>query len=324
MDHTQETQLRDHLLRYVVPNHLAEADPSTITELLTSVSYWEQSTDFASLQSYRSAFPRFSEWLRTTPGRNGKLRSPATRRKHVCAIQMILDRAGPPTREHDGAGLIEQPIKLPMPKGGASIVKRPLTLPDLGRFLETCQTAEWDRKTLPIPACVFWRCFALFTYNAGLRIETLFALRWEWLEQDDAERWWFAIPEWAMKKTAFRCFVSAAALQAIQPLRKLHNDLVFPFPYGHNHARNKFTDLLIRAGISMKGLQANKFHALRRMCNDELVQINPYAAKLQLGHSSRDVTLNHYTSAAVLVSAHAKLPQPIWSGDFYGRQRRLF
>jgi integrase len=195
------------------------------------------------------------------------------------------------------------------------ITKRPLTLLELSRILAGCQYIAWERRRMPLSACAFWRCFILFAYNTGLRIESLLNLRWEWLVPDEDGRNWFEIPEWAMKKFAFRCYVSPAALAAIQPMRVLQKELVFPFPYGYNHARAKFSELLQIAQVPSRGLMANKFHALRRSCNDELVKINPFAAKLQLGHSTRDVTLNHYTSSAVLVEAHTRLPQPPWTAD---------
>jgi integrase len=309
------TQFRDHFENYVLPKHLTEADPSTIAEHRTSIRYWEMATNSAPLEDYRAAYPAFLEWLKTTPSKRGTPFSAATKSKHITTIQFLLDRAGPETRDCAGAGLIERPIKIPLPKGGAVLNKRPLTLMEISRLLLACQYAEWERKRLKISACAFWRCFLLFSYNTGLRIETLMNLRWEWFVRDDTGHHWFEIPEWAMKvQTAFRCYTSPAAVAAIEPMRDL-SELVFPFPYTYNRARSKFVELMTIANIPLRGMTANKFHALRRSCNDELCKLNPYAAKLQLGHSTRDVTLQHYTSSAVLIEAHKDLPQPPWTAD---------
>lgn len=306
---------RDHFEQYVVPVHMGESDPSTIAEHRTSITYWEEATGKAPIQEYRSAFPLFLEFLKTKVSKRGGPLAPATRRKHVQTIQFMLDLAGPETRDRGGAAVIDRPIKIPVPKGGASITKRPLTLLELSRILLACQYAAWERRKLAVSACAFWRCFLLFAYNTGLRIETLQKLRWEWLVRDDDGRHWFEIPHDAMKvDRAFRCYTSPAALAAIEPLRGL-GETVFPFPYTYNHARRRFVDLMIVASIPQRGLMANKFHALRRTCSDELTKINPFAAKMQLGHSTKDVTLNHYTSPEVLVSAHTKLPQPPWTAD---------
>lgn len=310
---------RDHLINYVIPHHLGEADPSTIEELKTSVSYWEQATNNASVQDYKAALPLFQEFLKTKTSRRTKgLLAPATKRKHIQNIQYLLDRAGPATRQCDGAGVIDTPVKIMMPKGGASLAKRPFTLLELSRILAACEFIAWERRRRPLPARAFWRCFILFGYNTGLRIETLLKLRWEWLVKDDDGRTWFEIPESAMKMRAFRCYVSPAALAAIEPLRVMHTEtqpLVFCFPFGYNHARAVFTKLLQIAQVPLRGLTANKFHALRRTCNDELAKLNVFAAKLQLGHATRDVTLQHYTSPAVLVETHTKMPQPPWTAD---------
>lgn len=318
------TPLRQHFLQYVVPQHLADNDPSTIEEFLTTIKYWEQATDNAPVERWRGGMPAFAQWLKETPYR-GKLRAPATRRKHLIALQYLLDLAGPSSRDRDAAGLIEQPARIRRPKGSASINKRPLDVPEIARYLEACQHATWERKGLPLPACAFWRCLGLFLYQVGLRIETVYLLRWEWLQEDADGHSWLEIPPAAMKRDErFRCYVSPAALRALAPLRQLERPLIFPFPFVGQTARRKLTELYQRAEIPLRGLQENKFHAFRRSCAVELAKINPYASKMQLGHSTRDVTLNHYVSPAVLIDAHQRLPQPNWSGDFFGRQRRLF
>jgi integrase len=309
------TSLREHFESYVLPCHLGEADPSTIAEHRTSIRYWEIATNSAPLEEYRTAYPAFQEWLKTTPSKRGTPYSAATKRKHIATIQFMLDLAGPETRDRGGAGIIDRPIKLPVPKGGSTLSKRPLTLQEISRMLLACQYAEWERKRLKVTACTFWRCFILFAFNTGLRIETLMKLEWAWLIKDDTGHHWFEIPEHAMKCAAFRCYVSPAAAAAIEPMRVLGSPLVFPFPFTYNRARSKFVELMEWARIPQRGMTANKFHALRRSCNDELVKINPYAAKLQLGHSTRDVTLQHYTSSAVLIKAHTELQQPPWTAD---------
>jgi integrase len=293
------TLLRDHFERYVLLCHLGEADPSTIAEMRTSIRYWEEGTDNSPIENYRQAFPRFLEYLKAKVSKRGGPLAPATKRKHVSTIQFMLDRAGPETRDCGGAALIERPIKLPVPQGGASINKRPLTLREISRLLLACQWAEWERKRLKVSACAFWRCFILFAFNTGLRIESLMKLKWEWFVRDDSGH----------------CCVSPAAAAAIEPMRVLESPLVFPFPFTYNRARSKFVQLMQWANIPQRGMTANKFHALRRSCNDELVKLNPYAAKLQLGHSTRDVTLQHYTSSAVLIKAHTELQQPPWTAD---------
>jgi integrase len=310
---SMSASLRDHFETYVLLHHLADADPSTIHEHRTSIRYWEESTGNASMQDYRTAYPKFLAFLKAKISKRKTLLSPATQRKHVQNIQFMLDRAGPETRDCAGAGLIERPIKIPLPKGGASLIKRPLSLLEISRLLLACQFAQWERKRVKMPACYFMRSLFLFDYNTGLRIETLFKLRKDWLETDDNGHRWFEIPEHAMKCSAFRCYVSPPAFAAIQPLWSLDSELVFPIPYTYNRLRSKFVELLELAQIPLRGLAANKFHALRRSCNDELCKINPFAAKLQLGHSTRDVTLEHYTSPAVLIEAHKKLPQPPWT-----------
>jgi integrase len=321
----QRTRLRSHLLSYVVPFHLAEADQSTVTELLTTVKYWEEATGDMPIQMYRNGIPLFQKWLLETKDRRGKIRSAATRRKHLKQLQFMLDLAGPASRERDAAGIIELPPKIASPKGSASITKRPIDLAEIGRLLTACQSAFWQKNKLSLPACAWWRCLLLFLYNTGLRIETTMLLRWEWLEQDGDEHWWLAIPAHAMKRDEpFQCFVSPAALAALQPLRAINSPLIFAFPWGVNQARRKFLQLLKEAAVPLRGLEQNKFHALRRSCWIELQKISFVAGKLQLGHSTRDVSINHYSGVAALVDAHARLPQPMWSGDFFGRQLRLF
>ena len=51
----------------------------------------------------------------------------------------------------------------------------------------------------------------------------------------------------------------------------------------------------MHAAAGMPGSRRFGFHGLRKACNTELSRINPAAAKMAMGHSGGDVTIDHYT-----------------------------
>jgi integrase len=209
--------------------------------------------------------------------------------------------------------LIDKPIEIPRPKRTATLTKRSLSIEEISRLLEACHAIEWERRRISLPASQLWRSLILFAYNSGLTIKVLLKLDWQWLiTQEDHS--WFIVPAQITGKSALKCFVSPAALAAIERLRDSETKLVFPFPYRYNHARAQFSELLKQAKVSLHGLNSNKFQALRLSCNEQLSLIDPYAAALQLGRPPRRIArsemLNHATSARILAEAHKKLPQP--------------
>ncbi len=297
----------------------------------------------AHLEKVRIALDRFAEYagrlsIRATTDRviqrlqakharrkwRGKLVSANTRRGDQDIWRRLLLYAAPRDRYHNAqaaseAGLYgweqdafgrwrrrEAPaIVLPAKE---ETEPRPLELSEIVRWLDAVGRARVPPKVTP----AWIQSVILFGHNTGMRIETVFGLRWSMISADGL---WADCPAEIMKRRRpHRFYLNAAARRAMGP-RGRRDDRVFDWPYDRKTQDGKYNywHAVQRRILKAAGLEgAPQLHGLRKGLNDWLVEHRyTQAAKLQLGHSlGSDVNLKHYTSRRILPRAMEKVPQP--------------
>lgn len=320
---TPQMTLSELFEAYHLPEHLADDSAGTIKEYRTTLKYWEAATDRAWLQDVNDfVVGKFRRYLRALKHRGEPLAT-ATIRKHLTNVQFLLDRAGPKLkRDVPTAKLITEVLAIPKPALDEDQVNDCFSVAEIATYLAGCQFVAVPDVIQGITLCGFWRCAGLLAYNTALRLKTLLSLRWDWLDRDDFGLW-FDIPAWAMKRRRkFRCYVNPFAERVLSRLRQCGSETVLPWQRSESWFHK-----CRRKAMAATALPENRqlgFHAFRKACSTELAQINTFAAAMQLGHKTRDVTLNNYTHRRLLVDAHTRLPQPPWDGDLDGRQGLLF
>lgn len=332
-----ETRLSEFFEAYFVPVHLRStmADANTVAEYRTAMRFWIRYTWDPPLRLIDNlACAAFVEedLAAETAGRTG-VRSPNTVRKHCTALQMVLNLAGPQTKQHPQAasayGLFGEdpygrPRQVPWFQKPPEREKPPddvLAIEEIERLLGAC-----PRAVKPVvPECSAWKwwdSFIRFDYNTGLRRRGMLQFRRSWVKrQGDWGR--IELPGRASKKGRPKLiFASPAALAIMDAMPT--GDLVFPWPQSlvsFNRYRKKLWQ--------MAGLPPDrKLHSLRKAIGSELFSLDPKAAQLQLGHESESTTRRSYASAAARASVLAerigpamrRIPQP----KTCGRQKTLF
>jgi integrase len=103
-------------------------------------------------------------------------------------------------------------------------------------------------------------------------------------------------------------YLNAPAMAALRSIRT-DRELVFPWP----HARRDFYKYLHRLEDSAGIPEAEQFgmHTIRKTVATLLYEVNPGAAQFALGHTTNDVTRQHYVDGGPMVArALDQLPQP--------------
>ncbi len=242
--------------------------------------------------------------MRMPNGRGGKL-SPNSVRMHMTHLQAILDKAGPSgPRNRDAAGVID---KSPWAKPPRELVRVPQIVST--EQLEAVYAAA-DGAMVPgvvgVRPSDWWRALLAVAYNTALRAGSLFAMRFDWIDWKRCE---LTIPPESMKTRRYQIVpLNEVAIEHLESIRT-DRELVFEWNLSDEYRRKVFHDMQDAAGIE----RADHFglHALRRTAATALWAHSPQAAQLVLGHSTIQMTRNHYVQGAGIVAeAVDSLPQP--------------
>ncbi len=316
--------------RYFLPVHLQakQAKQGTIAEYRSAMSRWCEITGDPPLGIIDNiTCARFVETdlVYESEKHKGQPISPNTVRKHCTHLQMVLELAGPPTREHPEAasqyGLFgEDPWG--RPRAMPWFTKPPARdkLPTDGFTLEEIELllASCGRATAPVihgcSAAHWWRCLLLFDYNTGLRIGSLIELRRSWVTRAGDEGW-ATIPGDAYKGSRPKViYLSPEACKTLDAMPT--GDRVFPWTMTTQTLQRHRKRLLRIAGISEERWFG--FHGIRKATGTQIWKIKPDAAQRQLGHEDQATTRKSYVNPDVLGAAIVaqmgqvmrQLPQP--------------
>lgn len=265
----------------------------------------------------------FRAWLAARPGRAGGVVSANTVRKHLIAVDAVLQRAGPRSRgaNPQGCDLLTDPPRAVKP---AIVVDRRIkrfALEEISAWLAVCHLASSPRGAVE-PRC-WWESAVLLLYNTGLRIGELLAARCEWLVEDEDGQW-LELPPTAVKggQRGRRTYLNATARLVLRRLGA-DRERLLPFAHDPHYAQALRRKLLARSTIEPR--RRYGFHGLRKAFASELTALSPSetAVKMALGHAG-DVTLDYYQHRRVMIEAMDRLPQPVWRPDRDGQQRLLF
>jgi len=305
---------------YVQPVCLVHAAKRNLDQYEQSLAYWVEFTGDPPLSAIDDyTVSRFLQELKKLPGRGKRPLADNTVRKHCVHVQYVLDRAGPRSRHNpQGQRLIDEVPILQKPSLVIDEVSDNFTLQEIAWWLEAAETAIAPVLRGCSPGD-FWRSLTLFTYNIGFRLQTLLALRWEWIYEEEfgRTRKWIKVPPEAIKKKRGRSFyLNHAAGEALNLVRQVTPSQalagrIFPWPHCESYLQASRRAMLAESKIPVS--RHFGFHGLRKAFATELAQINDAAASMALGHSQRNVTRDHYLNKRVMAEAMDKLPQPKWT-----------
>lgn len=285
----------------------------------TALKLWREITGDPPLEEIDQwTCSEFVAQLCKRPGKCGAKRiSPNTVRKHCTHLQLFLDRAGPRSRINRlGQDLLEAPPYLERPKKRYKPATDSLSVDEIARWLDACPRARLPRKMRGFHAETYWRALVLFTYNTGLRIDTVMCLTRRMLDGD-----WLIVPPEIYKGGSHggQFFVNRHARAAIESVRQTVCPTIFPWPgwpksdsWLQEHRRR----LWEIAGIRRPGVG---FHGLRKALITWVAAQNAMLAKMVAGHSTGDVTQECYVHPHVVEEIMQRVPQP---GPVH--QKRLF
>jgi len=333
---------------YVAPAVLAAraAAPANIVQYEESLRLWACYTgdpSLAEIGADRSIPTGFRQALFARKWR-GKLLSPNTIRKHLGAVQFMLDLAGPQVSGLMGAGRRTNESKARpdglfglddrgRPRPTPYLERPPLrkkpaedcfTIEEISRWLEACTRATVPRG-LAISAPQFWIALVWWTYNVGTRIGTTLQLRWDMLPGRGDTLYVPAVIEVdgktikVLKGSNDQQFhVNDETWRVIHAIRT-DDPRIFPWPHCMSYLHTIRKRLLAAAGIPPE--RRFGFHGGRKCLCTELMQINPMAAQKALGHLGIAMSRDHYTSTRIVAKAMKKLRQPTLPDQ---EQLRLF
>lgn len=300
---------------------------STVNLYHDALRYWENLTNNPCIcEIDEFVIAHFTEALRRATYRRGKIGearplSEWTVNKHLKNIRALLSRVGPTLHpKRPGKRLVEE-----VPYVAISAAQERLKP---GYTLETARkivAAARDVKTPEIDGIPSWRWWpAVYSvyFFTGLRSSSVFALRWEWLEERE-DGHWFCVPTHGVKKTrkAIDVPVHPELLTAILPIRT-KSEFVCPRPFCYEHFCTLHDQAQALAGIA-PGKRLSP-QAWRRTHGQEMVKLGAKfgvrAAQLSLDHADAKTTLGHYVTLADIMR---QLP---WLADLGHdpRQKQLF
>jgi len=302
-----EATLTSFFETWYAPIRMHDAIPQSVEMYRYSLRRWRLITGDPPLKEITvETLSHFRDALERMPGQKPGSRSAvATVRRHLTHIQCILNKAAKPGwRNRDAAGVIDTAPWIRKPR---LEYKEPQVV-SIAHLEATYRAAA--TMTLPkipgVEPADWWRCLLVVTYNLALRRRTLFELTWDAV---DFEKRILVVPPASMK--AHRLHVTHLNPTAIDHLARIRTDRKFVFAWSQaiRQFHVTFHKLQDAAGIppeSHFGL-----HGLRRTSATLLWQQSPEAAMLSLGHSTMQVTQDHYVNQMrVIAPALEKLPQP--------------
>jgi len=289
--------------QYVKPTCRVAMDlsPKTIDLDEIALKYWRRFTGDPPLKKItRKTVLKFAMGLKTLPGRDGNM-APSTQQTRIVHMQTILHLAGPQTPDHDMAvGLFKRPLpRIPRPKVVQGDPKM-LPMRQIEAWLRACDYAGSPR--LPnIHPPTWWRALILYTYNTGMRIDTIMKSEWAWLDDEG----WLSVPAWAYKggRMFRRFYVNSFAREAIEVLRDSGYDRIVPwpnYPESDRWLQDRRAWLWKKAGITDQ--KGNGFHGLRRTLLNEVAKEDIEVARVVAGHTRGDVLMEHYVNRDELIS----------------------
>lgn len=319
---------------------LVGAKPRNVAQYDESIALWQKFT--LELVS-RKALPAepsleaiddrlwalFREWLARRPGRSAPTLSANTVRKHLIAVDAVLKRAGPRSRDRNpqGRDLIADPPRAVKP----AIVKnkqiKRFTIDEISAWLAVCHLARSPRIPDVEPR-QWWQSAIVIAYNTGLRLGELLKAQFAWIVEDEDGQW-LELPAWAAKggQNGRRVYLNSQAKMAIRSVAgasSLENRReILPFRQDLGYVQALRRKLLASSSIDPK--RRFGFHALRKAFATELGRLSPSeaAVKMAMGHSG-DVTLDFYQHRELMIDAMDRLPQPVWQPDRDGDQMLMF
>ena len=289
------------------PQKLFDAQSNTVYHYELILRHWTIITGDPLLKEITDeTLALFRDFLLKEPGMaKGSRKSVNTVRTQMRNIQTLLDKCGPAgPRNRDGRGIIDRVPWAQPPRKELKIPKT-VDLDTLGK----CYAAA-DKMQLPaipgVKPADWWRALLVVCYNTGLRARTLFSLQWDHIDWKNRKA---VIPAGCLKSRRPQIvYLNPIVIQHLLAIRR-ESVCVFEF----SHARRRFWQLLHllqkRAGVD----QSDWFglHALRRTLASILWEHSPSAAQFALGHTTSDITRQHYVDGGSLVArAIDALPQP--------------
>lgn len=304
----------------------------TRTLFREALGYWARLTGdppIAKIDDWTTA--KFSAAMRDQPGRKASKLSVATVRKHCARIDKLLAFAGPRTREPGGRknlGLIELPPVVDMPAPDLDPPAGDFSLAEVQAMHDAAISMHSPRVAGVSPAA-WWRALLAVACSTGLRIGQLMRLQYVDLHPPH-------IMVWARNskgRKGKKQYLSPEALAEINAIRT-DRQLIFEFPNWERNPRwlqHLFKRLAAKAHIA--AARRFGFHGLRKLhatliADGASGQDGVRAAQISLGHSSPDVTKQHYVSGSVqeklAAAAIDRLPSIKRKVDEDPRQKKLF
>jgi integrase len=291
--------------------------PRTLEAYRESIDRWVRLTGDPPLPAVDDfVAAAFVHDLSTQSGRKAEIMAKATIRKHIQHVQLVLDFAGPKTRQRpDAQQLLRRPIFLKKPRADYHPPDGDFTLDEIHKLYRACSVMTRPGHLSPVTPCDWWRVLLVVAYYSGLRIGALMLLEYKMINRE-----WLRVPAGISKgRKGIRQYLSSEARREIERIRT-ERQTIFDW---RNWPRNKVSlhehrrKLLVAAGLP-EGRQFG-FHGLRRahltVLNLEAAQIGARAAQRSAGHASVATTMGSYINAAVserlVAEAIERMPSPI-------------
>lgn len=296
--------------RYVFPVcRESKAATDTVAQDRESLALWTEITGGPPMRLIDQFLcARFVAELAKRPGKRSEHISPNTVRKHCTHLQFILDRAGPRTRRNRlGLALFAvDPPYFERPKKRAKPPRDAFTFDELGRILEACALAQPTENLLEIDAPIWWDGLANFTYNTGLRIDTIMMSDWSMVDRD--EPGWITIPREIFKggEHGHQLYLNATARSAIEGVAACVAKLGLPEPYRSRlfpwrgwPTSASWLHFCRREILAKSSIPAHRrfgFHGSRKALLTWAASENKELARAIAGHVARDVMDESYVN----------------------------
>jgi integrase len=292
---------------YYLPTCLFDARECSVKLYRIILRRWRLITGDPPLENISNAtLTLFREALTRSRGiRRTKRMSPHTIVHYMSQIQTLLDKCGPPGRRNRDAADILQRVPWVRPPKAPLPTPRIVPVDRIGAAY--LATPGMDMPRVPgIKAPAWWRALLALTYNTGFRKRTLFEIRMDDIHWQDRL---IIVPAERLKSG--RPMIQPLNDTALGHLRSIRTDraLVFPWPHAPRIFWDWFHKLQDAAGIPRQdhfGL-----HNIRKTAGTEIFRKSPAAAQLSLGHTTMDVTQDHYVNGTDIVAEGlSNLAQP--------------
>lgn len=325
---TRDTTIRTYCEQHFFPRRLRKADPKTVIEYRTTLKYFIHC--FGNLAIGRindTVLIEFIERLEAMPGkvRTEKL-SDATVAKHIRQFEAILTTMGPKTRRHryNAEVFTIAPFFPESYQVGERHKRKPFTIDEFERLWTAARVAR-KPKLAGVSAPEWWRGLFDVLFNVGARIETALTVEPVWIDRDG----YAEVPTEHYKQGEARTLYfnpwARGAIAALHPPGTKRRrtfagvsldgaGMVFdPRDQVEEGCCRRYLDELfkeIMLAADVPVLKHRVWHGFRRTLGDQLFAMNPAVAQFQLGHSSLEVTKEHYIDGRSIGAWMDQLRQP--------------